>query len=250
MERYRRSDKNIKKSKKKWLILVIIIVLLIITVFILAKKCKTIEYTIDGNARYTDEEIISKLVTGKLEEYAPLLYLKNKMGNIEDIPFIDYVDIELTASDSLKIYVYEKTVCGCVEVMGRYMYFDKDGTVTECVMTRDTDIPLVTGLRFDNILIGEKLTIEDEGLFEKILNLSLALKKYECNVDEIHFNSDNGVILYSGENRALMGIHTSYDEEIKALSAMLSTAEDRALEYDFRYYDSDNKKVIAKPINR
>ena len=63
---------------------------------------------------------------------------------MQDIPFYRNDECQIirqTHHDR----VYEKSVAGYVEYMGRYMYFDQDGIVVESSETRTEGIPQVTG---------------------------------------------------------------------------------------------------------
>lgn len=242
-------QKEGKRKLIKAVIIVLIPVIILTAVIVFFTKCKTETYEIFGNERYSDKEILEFIVKEKSDEYAPLLWLKSQWSEQEKIPFVEYYEVELTGPDSVKIYVYEKMVCGSVEIMGSYMCFDKDGYVCESMTFRDTDIPKVTGLDFGKVVLNEKIETKDEALFNKILEICLAIKKYKCPVNEIHFNSDQSVILYLGESKALLGNQKSYDAAISALSAAFEAAGDRALLYDLKTFDPENGSIIGHPLN-
>lgn len=239
-------ERNRKRLVK--LITIVIILAVLLTGFLVFRaKCKTVTYEIFGNERYNDSEIIDFLVKSTPDEYAPVLWLKSKLFSAEEIPFIQYTEVELTGPDSVKIYVYEKSLTGCVNIMGRYMCFDKDGVVCESLSYREDGLPEITGLDFPEIVLNKKLPIEDSGMFNSILELSQSVCKYECPVREIHFNTDKSVILYLDNGRALMGKKTTYDAAVRALSDVYFASGGEKLEYDLRHYETGNGRISAHP---
>lgn len=238
-----------KKKLIKAVMIVFIPALILTGVLLFFTGCKTETYEIFGNERYSDKEILSFIVKDRSDEYAPLLWLKSKWSEQQKIPFVEYYEVELTGPDSVKIYVYEKMLCGSVKIMGSYMCFDKDGYVCESMTYRDTDVPEVTGLSFGRVVLNEKIETGDEELFNKILDICFAIKKYKCPVNEIHFNSDQSVVLHMGKSRALLGNQKSYDAVINALSAAYEAAGDRALLFDLKTFEPGNGSIIGHPLN-
>ena len=68
------------------------------------------------------------------------------------------MDVNILTPNTIRISVYEKALAGYVEYLGRYMYFDRDGTVVESSSERTRGIPQVTGLRFDYVVVNLRRT--------------------------------------------------------------------------------------------
>ena len=81
--------------------------------------------------------------------------------------------------NTARVIVHEKRITGCVLIMGRYMYFDKDGIVVESSIERIEGIPMVTGLEFKEIALYKKLQIQKQGLYDTILQLTRLIEKNE-----------------------------------------------------------------------
>lgn len=209
--------------------------------------------TVLGSERYTSEEITGKIIQSKPDSNALYLYLKYKYFANTTIPFIEKVDVELVDNHSVTIYVYEKMVTGCVEFLGNYLYFDKDGIIVESSSKRLEGIPLVKGLQYDKIILHEKLEIkkkvdgklEDQKkeLFDLILNLTQLIQKFELDVDTISFSSNYEVTLSCGDIKVLLGKKSTYDEPLSDLKNILTAADGKKLEIDMR----NTNAIIAKP---
>ena len=121
----------------------------------------------------------------------------------------------------------EKAVAGYVEYMGQYIYFDKDGTVVESSDIRTEGIPQIMGMKFDHVVLWEKLPVSDEEIFKNILDVSQLLEKYEIKVDKIYFDDDYNVTLYFDQARVKLGSFDNIDEKIIRLKAILPELKGR-----------------------
>jgi len=213
--------------------------------------------TVLGSNRYTSDEITGEIIKSKLDSNALYTYLKYKYFTNVTIPFVEKIDIEMVDNHSLDIYVYEKIVIGCVEFMGEYLYFDKDGIIVESSPKRLEDIPLIKGLEYDKIILNEKFEVQKNklfdmeiqkiNLFDVILNLTLLIGQYELNVDTISFSRNYEVTLDCDDIKVQLGKKKNYDEAIAELKNILLETDGMNLTIDMRKYDKDTEAIIAKP---
>ncbi|HKM00308.1 MAG TPA: hypothetical protein VJZ06_10395 [Mobilitalea sp.] len=214
--------------------------------------------TVTGTSRYTSDQITEQVIKSKLDSNTLLLHLKYKYLTDVKIPFVEKVDLEIVDKNTINIQVYEKMVTGCVEFMNQYLYFDKDGIIVESSPTLLEDIPQVKGLRFNKIILYEKLEVQKKELFDVILNLTQQIDKYGLKVLSIRFNSDYEVMVDCGKYIALLGKRSTYDEVLSELSNIIETAEDVSdnilresegtqWELDMTNYSKDTEKIVAKP---
>ena len=71
------------------------------------KKIYTIRNVyVEGNIHYTQEEIQEIVMDGPLGDNSLYLSLKYKNKGIEDIPFVDVMDVSILSPDTIKITVY------------------------------------------------------------------------------------------------------------------------------------------------
>ena len=61
---------------------------------------------------------------------------------------------------------------GYVEYLGTNLYFDKDGIVVESSSEILEGVPKISGLKFSEVTLYEKLPVEDDHVFQVILNLT------------------------------------------------------------------------------
>ncbi len=183
---------------------------------------------VEGNIHYTNEEIINMVMEGYYGNNSLLLSLKYKDKSIVGVPFVEKMDVSVLDPHTIKIEVYEKALAGYVEYLDRYMYFDKDGVVVESSTEKTAGIPMVTGLKFDHVILYEPLQVENPEVFSSILSITQLVNKYSLLVDRIYFGSDGSVTLYFGNVKASLGVGDNLDEKIMELQYMIPKLEGKS----------------------
>lgn len=200
-----------------------VIAFLVLCIYIYIHLTYTIDTIIvEGNKHYSDDEIVS-MVMGDTIFGKNSIYLSTKYRNkeIKDVPFVETMSVRIVSPTSVRITVYEKAMAGFVEYMGKFIYFDKDGTVIESSDIKTEGIPQIVGMDFDHIVLNEPLPVSDPDIFKQILDVSQLLDKYEIKVDKIYFDKDYNITLYFDEARVKLGSFDSIDEKIIRLKNIL-----------------------------
>lgn len=259
---------------------VLLIIGIPVLVFISTFQIKKVD--VAGENRYTQEQIITQVMQSKLDYNSLYLYLKYRFFSDVKMPFVEKIDVQMVDNHSVTIYVYEKMVAGCVEFMGEYLYFDKDGIVVESSSTKLEDVPIIKGLEFDKIILNEKLEVQNEELevqtevqtevqgdtptetpteapteapeeeltevqngklFDTIINLTQLIEKYDLAVDTVIFNKEYEVTVECGKIRVFLGKKSNYDEALSELKNILTEAEGMDITIDMSNLDN----IIATP---
>jgi cell division protein FtsQ len=232
----------------------IIIILAIINILLCAAYYILIHYevetvTVEGNKHYSSDEIKSMIMTGYFGDNSLYLSFKYKNKDIEDIPFIETMDVVVQSNDAIRIIVYEKAVAGYVEYLGRYMYFDNEGIVVEASKVTTPGVPQVTGLDFDHVVLYEKLPVENDNIFQNILTITKLLNKYDILCDKIQFDSDYNVTLGYGDVKVSVGDLTDLDEKLMQLPSILPSLEGEKGTLDLQNYSLDKKTISFQREN-
>ncbi len=200
---------SVYKSGRKvggFVILILILIACILGGLLYLRETYTVQTVyVEGNVHYTEEEIRSIVMDGPLGDNSLYLSLKYKQKGVENIPFVDVMDVRILAPDTIKITVYEKALTGCIKYMDTYMYFDKDGYLVENSGIRTEGVPQITGLSFDYMVLGEQLPVQNEEIFEQILNITKLLSKYHLTTDKIHFQESGEITLYFDRIKVMLG---------------------------------------------
>ena len=196
---------------------------------------------VEGNVHYTNEEIIDMVMDGRLGDNSLFLSMKYKDKGVEDIPFIQAMDVTIESEDTIRITVYEKALAGYVSYLGQYVYFDKDGIVVETSTEETEGIPQVTGLQFDHVILHEPLPVEKPEVFSEVLNITQQLDKYSMNADRIYFDSNYQITLVFGDAKVALGNDDYIDEKIMKLQYILPDLAGKKGTLDMREYSEDTK---------
>lgn len=205
--------------------------------------------TVEGSERYTDEEIESYIFSRERDYHTVVFWFRNSFGEHVSIPFVEDYDIEMTGTDTVHITVYEKSLIGYVTYMGSCFYLDKDGYAVESSDEPLEDVPYVTGLDFDYIILNEKLPVENDDTFDVLLNVAQQLKKYELSVDRIYVASNLDISVYIGNVRVNLGNDDMLTEKIAELKDISANLEGYSGTLDMTEYKEDNSGYILKLDN-
>ncbi len=235
-------------NRIKYLIRFVSVVVIIAAVFVLfAGVFRTEKITVEGLSYYTEAEFLEKISSEGARKNTLLFRFEQFRKGETRVPYIEHYTIQSEGKNIIRIQVYEKILVGCVKVMGQYLYFDKDGYVTESSEERLPDVPLVKGLEFDRIVLYEKLKIQKDELYDVILNITKLVREYEIPAKCIVFNGKGEVELEVGDNSVSMGKHEAYDLQIQKLADILPSVSDRKLFIDLSGYTGGSEDIIAKP---
>ena len=218
------------RSKKAKAVLLILVVLVLLLVGALSLRVQ--EITVTGNEYYTDEEIEEILFSGSWDRNPLVIWLSQRLERYEEIPFVEKYRIRLTGYDSVKVIVYEKSLVGYLEYLGSYLYFDKDGLVVESSTELYGSVPRVTGLNVDYVVLSETLPVEDETVFQELLQITqyLAATSIDWNgeetllsdlVERIDFDSSDNASCYAGDIIISLGSSDSLEGKLQEMADIL-----------------------------
>lgn len=243
----------LRLHKSLYVIAIILLVLLIAGG--IAYKYINDNYTVTniyvtGNTHYTNDEIIDMVLDDKASHNSLFLSLKYRDKSIENIPFIEKVDVDIVSKDTIRINVYEKAIAGYFAHLGRYMYFDRDGIVVESSYETSDEVPQVMGLKFDYIIMYEKLPTPNEEIFEEILDITQLLSKYNLKADRIFFDSEYNVYLYFDNVEVSLGTRDFIDEKIIQLQYILPELEGKNGILEMKDFDEGTKNITFEEKNQ
>ena len=244
----KKKEKTPYRSRHLGLKIGIIVTALILSALVGLSYYITTTYTVstvyvEGNSHYTDEQIMDKVMTGPFSYNSIYLNFKYRNQEIENIPFVSAIEVEIITPDTVRIRVYEKSFAGCVSYLGRYMYFDRDGTIVESSEIKTVGVPEVMGLKFDHVVMYEKLPVENEDIFARILDITQSLKKYELKADKLFFDKEYKVTLYFNEVRVQIGDNSIIDEKFSRLRSILPELVGKSGVLQMENFTADSKII-------
>lgn len=253
LEAGRTQKENPARKRRMQKVLIVVGILGILFIILagiysyIIKNYKITTVYVEGNIHYDNEEIISMVMDGAYGDNSILLSMKYKDKSIENVPFIEKMDVSVLDPHTVKIEVYEKALAGYVEYLERYMYFDKDGIVVESSSQKTTGIPMVTGLSFDHVILYQPLPVEDDAIFKDILSITQLVNKYNLSIDRIYFGSDGTLTLYFDEVKVALGSREYLEEKVMQLQYMLPELTGKSGVLRMENYTEDTKTITFEP---
>lgn len=247
-ENKKKTEKTVYKNRHLGLKVGMIVTAAVLFVLLGAWYYISMNYTVntvyvEGNAHYSDEEIAERIMKGRLGHNSIYLKVKYRNQEIENIPFVSAIEVEIVTPDTVRIRVYEKSFAGYVSYLGRYMYFDRDGTIVESSEMKTAGVPEVTGLKFDHVVMYEKLPVENESIFARILDITQSLSKYELKADRLFFDREYKVTLYFQDVRVQIGDSSSIDEKFSRLKSILPELEGKSGVLQMENFTTDSRII-------
>lgn len=214
-----------KKKKRRKIRIFKIILYVILAVAVLAAVIvflfRTRSFEVEGNSYYSENTVTSWIQNEKNSGNTLLVIFRYRFLDPELPSGIERMDVSLKNPWTLHINVTEKELAGYVDYDSAYLYFDSSGTAVLRTTKVIEGVPYIEGLAFDaeKVEMREKLPVEDDGIFDRIVEVSGSLKKYELTPDRIAC-TDGSIQLYFGVVEVLLG-QNGYDEKLEQASAIL-----------------------------
>lgn len=215
-----------KRKRKAWktVLSVMATVILLGLIIVFGFRVRAIE--VEGNEYYGDNSIATWIQKDRFAENSLYVFLKYKFTQSEMPSAIESIQVSLKNPWTLTVKVQEKTMLGYVDYDEAYLYFDKDGIASLRTTKVIEGVPYVEGLSFDAsaVVIGDKLPVEDDTIFGKIMEASLYLTENNLSPDRL-VCSDSGITLYFGNVEVLLG-SSGYEDRIAQISPILEKLQE------------------------
>ncbi|MBO6132909.1 MAG: FtsQ-type POTRA domain-containing protein [Lachnospiraceae bacterium] len=228
------------KARLRILLLLLFIAICLGVYLYLMTHFKVTKVEVNGSIHYSKDQIKNFVMNGKYGDNSLYLMLKYRGKPIQNIPFIERMDVHIEGPKEVSIDVYEKAIAGCVAYLDRFMYFDKDGIVVESSVDKLPGIPQVTGLVFNSCIMHERLPVENTDVFEEILEITHLLTKYGIITDRIYFGEDGRLYLFFGEAKASLGDVEHIDEKMIKLKVIIPELKGRSGTLHMENYTEDS----------
>lgn len=219
-----KEERRRKKRRKIGLYILLILILLIaVGVFIVMNVFTVENVVVEGNELYSSTQIENMVLNDEYSWNSLYVDLKYRFMDIGEVPFVDTMEVSLDNPHTVHIKVYEKGMLGYLYInsIGQNAYFDKDGFVVETSTEVIDGVPKITGISCEEVVLYEKLQLENSDILRDLLNLTQTLKKYNLLPDEIQYDSNMEPVLYYGTIQVKIGSEDNLSHKVVRLSIIL-----------------------------
>lgn len=215
--------KRKKRRKIRMYILLVLILLIAAGVFVVLNVFTVENVVVEGNELYSSGQIEDMVLNDEYSWNSLYVDLKYRFRDVGEVPFVDTMEISLDNPHTVHIKVYEKGMLGYlyIDSIGQNAYFDKDGFVVETSTDVIEGVPKITGVSCNEVVLYEKLPLENSKILRDLLNLTQTLKKYNLLPDEIQYDNDMEPVLYYGTIQVKIGSEDNLSQKVVRLSIIL-----------------------------
>ncbi len=240
------------KRKKRMLMIVLISILSVVVIFLavfLLFQTRKIEVT--GNQYCSDEELVKWIQKDELAFNSLYIWFKYNYTDVEKPAAIESVTASMKNPWTVEIKVKEKTFLGYFDYDGAFLYFDDNGTAALKTSEVIEGAPFIEGLGIDEskVKMNQELPVTDEGIFEKIVEVTRLLNKYELFSDRLS-GEDGNISLFFGVVTVQLG-SGDYEQKIAQISPILEKLDEQfagqAGVLHLEKYDSPNSAIRFVP---
>lgn len=196
-------------------------VLLLAAILAMCLRIQTV--TVTGSERISAGQMEAYLFQGWWDRNPLYCYIKDRTQPHKQIPFVEDYRLVFHGPSKVEAIVYDKSIVGYVSYMSSYMYFDKDGIVVESSGTRLPGVPLITGLKFGHLILHQPLPVQDNRIFQDIMNLTQQLSVEGIQVERIDYNSQREATLFIGSLEVKLGKGENIDAKVSVLGDILAS---------------------------
>ena len=218
-ERPRKKRKK-KKSKIGYYLYAVVVLLLAVAIIVVSTLILFHVQKIDvKGTQYSEKnEVLEWVRKDKYTSNALYALWKFNSGSYKIPPYLEKVEVGLSAPWALKVKVTEKKMIGCIVSDNEYIYFDKEGLVLLKSAEKMDGIPMIEGLE--------------------------EIKKNNLEPDRIVWE-DNSMELYF-ENVCVRLGRSRFDEKVVQLSPILEKLEGKTGVLDMEYYNEASSNISFK----
>lgn len=182
------------------------------------------EVRITGNEQVSEDQLRSYLSFTEGDNI--FLFNKSKCKNtILDNHYIQSVNINRILPSTVEITVNEYKLRGYIPYSGSYLYIDGEGRVLDIQKETSKSLPVVEGLKFNNVSVGEILKVDNPSAFETMVHLSKLFEKYELlsDVIRVDLTDVSDIHLYTGNVDINFGSFDDANRKLLMLIEVLKT---------------------------
>ncbi len=227
--------------KKKTAIPVILAALLAAgAICVYSMRIDTVVYT--GNTQY-DESWLTRTIFGGLPPNRLTYCLFHRSHTA--IPEVEKYDVSFSGTEA-DVTIYEKTKVGYIRYMGANLYFDRYGTIVESTDEVYDNIPEITGLSFDSLIVGRTIDTQQELTLASVLAFTQSFSEYSLPVSRADFTDTGDIVLTLNNVTVQLGTTDHLSDKLFQLNALYPKLENLSGTLYLSSYDGTQDRIIFR----
>ncbi len=207
--------------RKKRIIRLAVLAAVIAAVLVILVVFHVREVRVYGNDRHASGEIASGLVNDFPSGNTLYLLWKYRKEEVPDtLPYLRSLSVKMKSPSCIEVQVSEKELVGYID-KGEYVYFDQSGVALEITDEIYDDVPIVTGIDTEEVVLYQKLPAKSSAQLSAVLNLTQLLAYQGLVADEIRFGENMDITVFLGGVEVRLGQNEYLEEKIANLRAIM-----------------------------
>lgn len=163
------------------------------------------------------DEVLNVINYNKSSNLFHLLLNKPEETIINNIPMVNNCEVKFELPNTLNIRITEIRLAGYIPYLDQYIYIDSYGKVVSSQTEKIDGIPLIEGLNFSSLKVGNVLKVSNSEALNVIIEITNVLNKYDLSnlIDSIDVTSLDNLKLYVGNIEVILGEIDDYDQKIR-----------------------------------
>lgn len=199
-----------------------------------------------GNTIYTNDEMTEYVQRGAFGENTFALSLLYHNRSVDDLAFVESIDIQMLSPVEINIIVKEKKLTGYINAGDSNIYVDEAGYVVERSMKTIYGVPRIDGLEVEEAVRGEKVVVDNPFGLSAALNALYTMKKYDISVSNLAVDPSASVTIDLGEISVVLGQDENYDLKLSRLAGLMPELEGRSGIINLMTYTSEKNIMILQ----
>lgn len=204
--------------------------------------------TINGNTKYSSEQIESFITRGTLGDNTFVMAVKYHQRKVTDIPFVDRIDIDIINPSTVRVNITEKPTDGCISYKGNNVYISKEGYVETVSGRIVEEATVINGVVLTHAKTGMQVLAKNQLGLDLSLELLRAADKYGLHVDSIDVDEKSNLTAMFGQVKVMLG-KTGYDKKMFKLHQIFPHLDGRSGMISMTgykdTYESDSNIVLS-----
>lgn len=217
-----------RRKKRKTKIVFLFVCLLAAVVFIILSLTVLFRieaFTVKGESRYSQEEIISNTGIGTGENLFLSKRADAQRNLLKKLPYLETADVSIKLPDEIVITVTAAVPSYLLSWEGKTLLLSDKGKILDIdPASQPEGLPLISGLNIVSAEPGCTIEYENENAIAVMEELTAAITAYQMTgIKEIKFSSGLSVILnYQDRIQIDLGVSTRLDEKIQMAAYVVS----------------------------
>ena len=204
-----------------------IVVVLVLVIWFRVLTLKTINVT--GASLYPEETVTEEIQSDAKAWNTAYVYMKYRDGKMEELPYLESVDVSMADPHTIDVTVTEKDALGYFydEDAGQYVAFDAEGMILKISEEEiDTEVR-IRGLEIGSYELYGQMELSDTSDLDAVESVLVLLESYDFLPDSLLVRTAGTIVLDYGDIQVNLGTTNYLNEKIVRLVKLWDKIKER-----------------------